>query len=481
MRGEKVEKTTDSELNGKNVVKRRKRVKRMKIIIVVTVLILMILPMICCVFLSIRVNGLEKQVNDLLLLQDDYKQLIQKNEMDLKYTYAVANPVKDEQDVQEDMTEQASEVNIPQTQKVIPQNHEVIHQNNEVIPQNLGVIPQNNEVIPQNHGGYGIEGTTERQIEGVISPEAKIHPTPVSLAVENPIEEQPAKINSGQSGEITSGEAAGKNVNVNNDVNGDNGANTELTEDNKQTQQPSEETKNVVADVEQSNKDPKQLGEIASSSVGIYAGKKVYLTFDDGPSIYSEKILDILAKYKVKATFFVVGKTDASSKKIYKRIVDEGHTLGMHSYSHVYKQIYKSIEDFDKDFTKLWELLYDTTGYKPTIYRFPGGSSNLVNDHGMDEFIRYLSDKSIVYYDWNVLSGDAEDVEYTNEQLIDNVLNGVAIKKRSIVLMHDVMTKGATVDTLPALLEALINGGAQILPLDEAVPPIQQIKANSID
>lgn len=217
-----------------------------------------------------------------------------------------------------------------------------------------------------------------------------------------------------------------------------------------------------------------------TESTGIYAGKQVYLTFDDGPSKNTGEILDILKEYDVKATFFVIGKTDKTSKKLYKRIVDEGHTLGMHSYSHKYDIIYNSVEDFDKDFTKLWNLLYDTTGYKPTIYRFPGGSDNGVNKHGMEGFIRYLNKAGISYYDWNVLNGDATDIDYTEEQLIANVLNGVAAKKRSIVLMHDTASKTKTVETLPDILEKLISGGAQILPIDKSVKPIQMIKADSV-
>ena len=213
---------------------------------------------------------------------------------------------------------------------------------------------------------------------------------------------------------------------------------------------------------------------------GKYADKKIYLTFDDGPSIYTDDILDILAEYKVKATFFVIGKTDKTSKKLYQRIVEEGHTLGMHSYSHQYSKIYNSVEDFDKDFTKLWKLLYDTTGYKPSIFRFPGGSDNMVNKNGMEEFIHYLNEAKVVYFDWNVLNGDATGVVYTKEQLINNVINGIATKDNSIVLMHDSQAKETTVDSLPELLDDLLSEGAQILPLNEDVSPIQMIKADTI-
>jgi peptidoglycan/xylan/chitin deacetylase (PgdA/CDA1 family) len=218
----------------------------------------------------------------------------------------------------------------------------------------------------------------------------------------------------------------------------------------------------------------------SKQKTGKYADKKVYLTFDDGPSTYTDDILDILAEYKAKATFFVVGKTDNRSKELYQRIVDEGHTLGMHSYSHQYSKIYNSVEDFEKDFTKLWKLLYDTTGYKPSIFRFPGGSDNMVNKNGMEDFIRYLNDSDIVYFDWNVLNGDATGITYTREELIKNVLEGVDRKDNSIVLMHDAQTKKSTVESLPGLLDKLISEGAQILPLDKDVIPIQMIKADAI-
>ncbi|TAH72802.1 MAG: polysaccharide deacetylase, partial [Anaerolineaceae bacterium] len=213
---------------------------------------------------------------------------------------------------------------------------------------------------------------------------------------------------------------------------------------------------------------------------GIYYNKKVYLTFDDGPTKNTDLILDILADYNIKATFFVIGQNDDISKERYKRIVDEGHTLGMHSYSHKYNELYKSIEDFDKDFTKLWKLLYDTTGYTATLYRFPGGSLNFTKKSKIEQFSNYLSDKGMTYYDWNVVNGDGEGINYSEEQMIENVLSGVARKKTSIVLMHDGQGKSKTVATLPKILDALISGGAEVLPMDETVPLIQQIKATSV-
>ncbi len=115
----------------------------------------------------------------------------------------------------------------------------------------------------------------------------------------------------------------------------------------------------------------------------------------------------------------MVGKTDDESKEAYRRIVEEGHTLGMHSYSHDYDQIYRSVDDFDKDFTKLWDLLYDIIGYRPRIYRFPGGSANQVNPDGMEKFIRYLNDKSVVYFDWNVVNKDVPPIQQIEADSIE--------------------------------------------------------------
>ena len=105
---------------------------------------------------------------------------------------------------------------------------------------------------------------------------------------------------------------------------------------------------------------------------------KVYLTFDDGPSSNTSQILDILKKYNYKATFFVIGKEDEESRELYKRIVEEGHTLAMHSYSHKYNALYDSVDSFDEDFSRIQNYLFEVTGQECLFYRFPGGSSNQI-------------------------------------------------------------------------------------------------------
>ena len=209
--------------------------------------------------------------------------------------------------------------------------------------------------------------------------------------------------------------------------------------------------------------------------------KKVYLTFDDGPSTRTEAILGILNEYGVKATFFVVGKEDEYSMEMYKKIVEDGHTLGMHSYSHQYSVIYQSVEAFASDVERLEVLLRTATGEEVKLFRFPGGSSNLVSNIGMQEFIQYLNSEGITYFDWNVSSGDATSKELEAETLVQNVVQDVEIYKSSVVLMHDAADKPNTVEALPKLIEQLQAMDVEILPITEEVEPIQHIKADELE
>ena len=206
---------------------------------------------------------------------------------------------------------------------------------------------------------------------------------------------------------------------------------------------------------------------------------KVYLTFDDGPSDNTNAILDVLDDYNVKATFFVVGKEDEASAAIYQRIVDEGHTLGMHSYSNKYSLIYQSEDAFEADFHQLQDYLYEVTGEKSRYYRFPGGSSNQISNVPMSSLIRFLNSEDVVYYDWNVSAGDAANAAYTPEELVENVVSDVSKYKTSVVLLHDSEDKSTTVEAVEPLIEALQDMDAEILPIDEDTQVIQYVKADS--
>jgi len=204
--------------------------------------------------------------------------------------------------------------------------------------------------------------------------------------------------------------------------------------------------------------------------------RRVYLTFDDGPSIYTNEILDILAQYNVKATFFVVGKEESEYREVYDRIVDEGHTIGMHSYSHKYGEIYSSLDDFQVDMHKLQTFIYENTGVWTNLYRFPGGSSNTVSDVDMAVLIDYLNKSGITYYDWNVSCGDA-DTGKTVDEIVTNVVSGVSKYSNSVVLMHDAQDKHTTVEALPRIIEQIQQMDATVIvPITEDTLPVQHIK-----
>lgn len=210
---------------------------------------------------------------------------------------------------------------------------------------------------------------------------------------------------------------------------------------------------------------------------------KVYLTFDDGPSSNTAAILDILARYQVHGTFFVVGKEGEAYKSLYRRIVEEGHTIGMHSYSHKYDEIYSSVDAYAEDLSKLQEYIYETTGTWSRICRFPGGSSNTVSKVDMQELIAYLDTQDIIYYDWNVSSLDAAGRQLSAEEISKNVLNNIEKYSTAVVLMHDADDKTTTVEALPIIIETLQSmEQVEILPItDETVKVRHVLNKESVE
>ncbi len=219
------------------------------------------------------------------------------------------------------------------------------------------------------------------------------------------------------------------------------------------------------------------IGEIPTQTK---AEKTVYLTFDDGPSSLTLQVLDVLKEKDVKATFFVVG-TNLESKKgeaILKRISDEGHSIGVHSYSHVYSRIYSSVESYLADFDKVFNKIYDITGQKPEIFRFPGGSINGHNIGIHRELISEMLRRGFVYYDWNASSRDS-DTKVTSDQVFNSVVGGVKSVTRSIVLMHDTSSKTETLKALPAIIDNLENSGYKFDTITREVWPIVYVYRNS--
>lgn len=196
-------------------------------------------------------------------------------------------------------------------------------------------------------------------------------------------------------------------------------------------------------------------------------GKVIYLTFDDGPSAYTPQLLDVLKKYNIKATFFVC---NTSRLYLTKRIVAEGHSLGLHSNSHTYKKIYASEENFFADLEILREAVYEQVGFYPTLLRFPGGSSNRISKKIckgiMTRLAAEVQAQGYRYFDWNVNSGDAEGK--SAEEILENTKNGVKNRKSSVVLMHDIVKK--TVNIMEEFILWALDNGYTFLPITDTTP-----------
>lgn len=208
---------------------------------------------------------------------------------------------------------------------------------------------------------------------------------------------------------------------------------------------------------------------------------KVYLTFEDGPSENTAEILDILKEKNVQATFFVTAKEGEEAQALYQRIVEEGHTLGMHSYSNKYTRLYQSEENFKEDIIKLQGFLLGVTGVEPIYYRFPGGSSNQITNVPMENLIHYLNQEGLVYYDWNVSVGDSEMDGYTSAEIVANVIDDVVKYKEAVVLMSDAQENSVNPEVLRGVIDALSDMGAEILPIDKDSSVIQFVKADTVE
>ena len=235
----------------------------------------------------------------------------------------------------------------------------------------------------------------------------------------------------------------------------------------------------IAAGLDQTTQDTKEIKLDEESQETIYEGyRKVYLTFDDGPSVYTEEILEILKDYNVKATFFVLGKTGEENEALYKKIVEEGHSIGLHSYSHQYDVIYSSLDEYQKDLIRLEEYVFDITGVQSKLVRFPGGSSNTVSNVPMQVFIDFLSENDYTYFDWNISSGDAATKGLTAEEIVDNATENLESMQQAVILLHDSGNRATTVEALPVLVEKILGmEHTVLLPITDQTIPIQHIKS----
>jgi len=189
------------------------------------------------------------------------------------------------------------------------------------------------------------------------------------------------------------------------------------------------------------------------------ANRKIaYLTFDDGPSAkVTPQILDVLDKYNVKATFFVIGNQAEQYPDLIKRIDASGHAIGNHSYTHSYKNIYQNTTNFLNELKTTEKVLKNILGedYKTNIIRFPGGSFG----QKKAAFRKVVVDNGYTYYDWNALNGDAEGKSFPKDRLVQRLINTANGQKKLIILMHDMGGKQTTADALPEIIEYLQKNG----------------------
>lgn len=208
--------------------------------------------------------------------------------------------------------------------------------------------------------------------------------------------------------------------------------------------------------------------------------KVIYLTFDDGPSKNTQKVLDILDKYKVKATFFVTGENPEYADMIYEAF-HRGNGIGIHTFSHDYAQIYASEEAYLEDMNKMNALIKKQIGHRVNIMRFPGGASNTVSRNYrsgiMTTLSKTLMQKGYQYYDWNASNGDG-DCYQDSSSLITTAIREAGEQNNVMMLMHDGSGNDATVEALPRIIETLQAKGYEFRVIDNATPVFHHHIAN---
>lgn len=204
-------------------------------------------------------------------------------------------------------------------------------------------------------------------------------------------------------------------------------------------------------------------------------GKVIYLTFDDGPGPYTGELLDILKKYNVKATFFVVNTGYISTVK---RIAAEGHTVAMHSATHNFSQIYASEDAYFADLQKMQDIIYEHAGIRPTLLRFPGGTSNTISKSNpgiMTRLSQMVKEMGYRYFDWNVDSNDAGGAS-SADAVYANIVRGIGSKTYSVVLQHDI--KHFSVQAVERIIQWGLANGYTFAPLNASSPACEHTPRN---
>ncbi len=196
--------------------------------------------------------------------------------------------------------------------------------------------------------------------------------------------------------------------------------------------------------------------------------KVIYMTFDDGPSyIITNKILDILEEQGVKATFFVVGNKIEGREDILKRVNKDGHSIGLHTYTHKYKEIYSSHERFIKEMVDTGEEVKRVVGFVPKAIRFPGGSKPYLNA----SLLKKLHEKEFRIYDWNASLSDGLNYNISSERLVKEAHKVVGgYNSKVFLLLHCDQTNNTTAKALPMIIDYYKNLGYQFKAITDDTP-----------
>lgn len=237
-----------------------------------------------------------------------------------------------------------------------------------------------------------------------------------------------------------------------------------------------QEIEAVISDAYTTTEAPTKA-EIGQNCIGLTEkdlpedAKVVYLTFDDGPSSNTQPILDILDEYGCGATFFVM---NSDYRDEYKNIVDHGHAIALHTYTHDFYDVYASVDDYFDDLDRISDLVYEKTGVRSKLIRFPGGSSNTISrgvNYGiMSELVDEVEDRGYHYFDWNTDSEDASGNNISANHIYSSSTSSSA--DYIILLMHDTDAKDTTVEALPDVIEYYLDQGYYFLSLNENSPTV---------
>lgn len=190
--------------------------------------------------------------------------------------------------------------------------------------------------------------------------------------------------------------------------------------------------------------------------------KVIYLTFDDGPTKVTDKVLDTLKSNNVKATFFLIGSQIKDNEKTVKRIHDEGHSIGLHTYSHKNKIIYHSEDDFINEMNKSRDEVFRVAKVKPDIIRFPGGSRYHLNN----EFLLRLHKDGYKVYDWNVVTSDGLNPKASSYKIYRQATKGKNKPNPVMLLLHCSYMHKNTCSALPSIIKYYKSRGYEFKVID---------------